>query len=387
MPVIEVHETKIPLIAGLTSVILFSIALFCAVLSSAVKGDIPSAVICTLIFGAFILAGNYLIADYFRRKLLLYPDHLTYTPAVGKTRTISYQEIQVLKWQAERCVLYSREGKRLAAFETNMTDSLNAVCYLNSKGIFIDEKQNPRFKNADAKKQADIAYISSRWTKEQIMKEKKAVRIIGIALLLLTASSFLLSMKWRIFVYALTLLFSYSLYLYFYPKMIFKESKKCDEYHIAFPAWAVWLCFLFLIPISSNLNFRENMWLLLSLILTGLLSIPYFLIQMIRKKRESLLKMAGIIFLLFFFAFLSTPAINYAATFSSPSHETVFISEKEIHRNSHNTTSYYFHFTWQDKEQNMQVSKSLYNSLKEGDPVRICIRKSIFGMEYYILHK
>ncbi len=133
MPVIEVHETKIPLIAGLTSVILFSIALFCAVLSSAVKGDILSAVICTLIFGAFILAGNYLIADYFRRKLLLYPDHLTYTPAVGKTRTISYQEIQVLKWRAERCVLYSQEGKRLAAFETNMTDSLNAVCYLNSK--------------------------------------------------------------------------------------------------------------------------------------------------------------------------------------------------------------------------------------------------------------
>ncbi len=219
------------------------------------------------------------------------------------------------------------------------------------------------------------------------MKEKKAVRIIGIALLLLAASSLLMPMKWTVFVCALTLLFSYSLYLYFYPKMIFKESKKCDEYHIAFPAWAVWLCFLFLIPISSNLNFRENMWLLLSLILTGLLSIPYFLIQMIRRKKESVLKMAGIIFLLFFFAFLSTPAINYATAFGSPSHETVFISEKETHRNSHNTTSYFFHFTWQDKEQNMQVSESLYNSLKEGDPVRICIRKSIFGMEYYILHK
>ncbi len=120
------------------------------------------------------------------------------------------------------------------------------------------------------------------------MKEKKAVRIIGIALLLLAASSLLMPMKWTVFVCVLTLLFSYSLYLYFYPRIIFEESKKCDEYHIAFPAWAVWLCFLFLIPISSNLNFRENMWLLLSLILTGLLSIPYFLIQMIRKKRESL---------------------------------------------------------------------------------------------------
>jgi len=388
MPIIEVHETKIPLIVGLSSVILFSIALFCAVLSSVVEDDdIQYAVICTLIFGTFILVGCYLIADYFRRKLLLYPDHLTYTPAVGKTRTISYQEIRSLKLRAERCVLYSQEGKKLAVFETNMTGSLNAVCYLNSKGIFIDEKQNPRSKNAEAKKQADIAYISSRWTKEQIMKEKKAVRIIGTTLLLLAASSLLLPMKWTVFVCALTLLFSYSLYLYFYPRMIFEESKKCDEYHIAFPAWAAWLCALSLMLISSNLNFGENMWLLFSLILTGLLSIPYFLIQMIRRKKESLLKITGMIFLLFFFTLPCTPAINYAATFSSPSHETVFISEKETHRNSRSGTSYYFCFTWQDKEQNMQVSESLYNSLKEGDPVRICIRKSIFGMEYYILHK
>lgn len=57
------------------------------------------------------------------------------------------------------------------------------------------------------------------------------------------------------------------------------------------------------------------------------------------------------------------------------------IPEKEKHRGSH-TAHYYVTAIWRDERQRMTVSKSLYESVSPGDSVRVCLRKSIFGVEY-----
>lgn len=393
MEILTVHESKFLLIISILCSVLFGLCWFFSAKAGLTNHDIETLIICSLVFGGFTVLGIFLLINFFRRKLILYADHLSYTPGLGKTKTFSYHAIDLIILKMERCILYDSSRKKLASFEINMPGSPDALYYLAQKGITIENKNLSTPFLSDAKSRSDSynsyieGYISNRWSPERIAKEKKITRILAFVLVIFCAVSLFLPLKWLLSVQVLILLSLYFIYLFLYPKITVENVKKDDYTRIPLPFWSLAPSFLVIFAFITNVNIKEGAWLSHSIIMMLLLLIPYFLVLAVRKIKMRLSNFLAMAFFIFILAFVFSPAINYAATFDKPIHETVTVLAKKENHSSRSGTKRYFYFIWQGKEQSMLVSESLYDSASEGDTVRLCINKSIFGMEYYKLHE
>lgn len=393
MEILTVRESKFLLVISIICSVLFGLSWFFSAIAGIKNHDLTTLIICSLVFGSAAILGILLLINFFRRKLILYADHLSYTPGLGKTKTFSYHAIDHIILKMERCILYDSSRKKLASFEINMPGSLDALYYLAQKGITIENKNLSIPFLSDAKSRSDSYnsyinnYISTKWSPERIAKEKKITRILGFVLVILCAAALLLPLKLLLSVQVLILLFHYFIYLFLYPKMTMENVKKDDLTRISLPFWSLAPGFLVIFAFITNMNIKEGAWLSHTIIMMILLLIPYFLVLAVRKIKMRLSNLLAMVFFIFMLAFVSSPAINYAATFDKPIHETVTVLAKKENHSSRSGTKRYFYFIWQGKEHSMLVSESLYNSADEGNTVRLCINKSIFGMEYYKLHE
>lgn len=107
-------------------------------------------------------------------------DMLSYTPAIGRTRSFHYSDIKQITLDITTSVkLISHEGKRLAVFELNMPGSIPALSYLESLGI--PSKKSRLAQRLSEKKSACMKeekdYILSHCDEETILREKKVCRI------------------------------------------------------------------------------------------------------------------------------------------------------------------------------------------------------------------
>ncbi len=186
-------------------------------------------------------------------------------------------------------------------------------------------------------------------------------------------------------VWILILLFNYGMFLVFYPKMILEKEKDCDAHHLPFPVLSSGISLLFLLTFSDTLNVEAGKWLPMSAVCLLVLLLPFLLILHIRRIRVRPLSLLLTVILLAFLSFALFLPVNYITAAGRPVHESVTILEKEKHRGSH-TTHYYVTAIWRDERQKMTVPKSLYESVSQGDSVRVCLRKSIFGVEYWQVH-
>ena len=104
----------------------------------------------------------------------------------------------------------------------------------------------------------------------------------------------------------------------------------------------------------------------------------------LRRIKEHPLLLIGLAAVLFFLSFFLMPAACYV-TSGKPVHDTVIVLDKDSYRGSH-TTSYDIVVVWRGREQKMDVSNSLYKSVEIGDTVRVCVRKSLLGIEIWRVH-
>ena len=51
------------------------------------------------------------------------------------------------------------------------------------------------------------------------------------------------------------------------------------------------------------------------------------------------------------------------------------------------TLDYYIYADWREDNQQFSVSPDEYKAIREGDCVQICLRRSIFGLHYWNVHK
>ena len=136
-----VREPKLPLLVGILGSIFFTpfysgCILYSIYYSLNILDFLGLAAVYTLSFGLLCFCSFYLILSYFRRKLVIDGCMLSYTPAIGRTRTFHYSDIAQITLDIQTSVkLISHEGKRLAVFELNMLESIPALSYLESLGI------------------------------------------------------------------------------------------------------------------------------------------------------------------------------------------------------------------------------------------------------------
>ncbi len=88
---------------------------------------------------------------------------------------------------------------------------------------------------------------------------------------------------------------------------------------------------------------------------------------------------------LLFLSFYLLPAACYVTSYK-PVHDTVTVLYMDVYQGSR-TTSYDIFVVWRGREQKMDVSRKLYQSVAPGDTVTVCSRKSFWGMEIWQVHR
>lgn len=137
---IVVKESKLPLIVGIISSIIFTLFLIFSLLTSIFNKDWFTIIFCTITFGSLDSLAIYLILDYHNRKLILYEDHFTYTTFLGNTISYLYSQIQHIEESYTTSTNYkiiSHNGKKIASFEDNMLNSILAISFLKEQGILF----------------------------------------------------------------------------------------------------------------------------------------------------------------------------------------------------------------------------------------------------------
>lgn len=379
-----VREPKLPLLIGILGNVFFIPLYIVSIVYSVYISPnflelLGMAAIFTLSFGLLCFCSFYLILSYVRRKLVINGGMLSYTPAIGRTRSFHYSDIAQITLDIQTSVkLKSHEGKRLAVFELNMLESVPALSYLESLGIPAKKsrlaerlsERNP----ARVKEEKD--YILSHWDEETIIREKKVCRIIYFALAALFLLSFLMPQNLKLACLIFIPHFCYGMYLFLYPKM---TSERTDSYQISFPFFLCLIDLLLLFTFGKTLNMKYTAFFVIyTLILTGC----YLLTLLIRKRKEHIGKFLSVLCAVLFLSLLSSPAINAVTTFEQGSCETVRVLGFERFVDEHHLV-----VEVQDISQSFVVSGELSSSVAENDFVTLCRRKSIFGVEWIELYK
>lgn len=144
-----------------------------------------------------------------------------------------------------------------------------------------------------------------------------------------------------------------------------------------------------LILCLSNLNVYECSFIVytkIAICIMIVLVIPYFIKSSKTKTPQRLRRKISVVFAVFVLSFGITFPVNYLLTFAKPVHETITITDKEINT-AGKTLDYYLYGNWKGEEERFSVSRSVYGRSSIGDIRKICIKHSIFGLEYYTIHE
>ncbi|WP_290773509.1 hypothetical protein [Anaerofustis sp.] len=397
---IKVHETKIPLVVGGICSIIFLIMFILSLISAITNKDTVLIIISILVFGGFTLLGIYLLFDYFRRSLILYSTHITYTPAIGKTKTFYYNEITSVKFMAKGTTLqyriYSNENI-LASFELNMKNVELALEYFEQRNITIEKADVFKYgnkldkikENLQRNKENEGNYIKNTWSKERLNKEHRIIKIIRYLIPPLIILSFFLSAKVSFILLISLLLIIWIMYIILYPKLAFEvsEKDKASNLRFQFPFISSAIIVVILLKSTDVINETNKEFFGYIIIFSIILMISYFVMLFIKRRKENTGKILLVLLGTFIISISIVRPINYVLTTGVIGHKTVKISDKSIY-NSKNGTDYTLEVILKNNtRESMNVSKSLYNSVDINDNVKICKRRSLIGYDYCTLHK
>ncbi|MGS5516273.1 hypothetical protein AB8L61_09845 [Clostridioides difficile] len=229
-------------------------------------------------------------------------------------------------------------------------------------------------------------FIKNHWDLTVIEKERNVVRIIRYFLTTLAIVAFFLPTKPKFSIYIFISLFCWIMYLLLYPKMPMEMPKKSDlkKYYIPFPFTACVLSIMILL-LSTNLLYtstKERFTFVFIYMI--ILFIPYILMLISKKIRETKFIILLVLFSTFILSFSTTPALNYVATLDKPEIEFVKVIDK-VSISSRSGKEHYFKIEADNKIKRMKVSNKMYKSINRNKLVKLCKRKSIFGYEYWAL--
>lgn len=392
MEPIRVTPTKLALFIGILDEAFFvPILLFSAYLLLQ-ESNFTTLIICSAVFGVFILVGLILIYSYFREKLIFSQNSFTYRPLFGTTKTIYYYEVQTLKVGATSqygtdFIFISHEGKHLANFSSNMYNYEEALQFLQLRGIKFEQSKARERKFTAREKERKQAleeniYISMNWSPEQMEKERKINRLLRFGLALVLILSFFLPLNLRLWCYIILLLTIYGMILWFYPKM----TGDSDSYHLPFPWITCFATFILVIYWGTGFDIDENGIYPIFFTYYIVMLLLYFMTLLIKKRKEKISKILWLIFGITMFAFGILFVFPVASTFDHVTQTPVTVVDKYYVENS-KYNSYYVLIECSGEYRNFQVPVILYRTTEPGGTLVLYQGESIFGIRWSALFK
>ncbi|EQF24394.1 putative membrane protein [Clostridioides difficile CD160] len=231
-----------------------------------------------------------------------------------------------------------------------------------------------------------LEFIKNHWDLTAIEKERNIAHIIRYTLTTLAVIAFFLPTKIKFSIHIFVSLFCWIMYLLLYPKMPMEMPKKRNlrKYYIPFPFTACVLSIMLLL-LSTNLLYTSTKekfsFVFIYMII---LFVPYVLMLISKKIRETKFIILLVLFSTFILSFSTTPALNYIATLDNPKTEFVKVIDK-VSISSRSGKEHYFKIEVGNEIKRMKVSNKMYKSTNKNKLVQLCKGKSIFGYEYWTL--
>ena len=365
------------------------------------KNDGVMLVTCTVMEIIITVVLTYGIIKYYRRKIILTNEGVEYIPTFGKRKNYLYREIgfvQLDKMNDENYTIFSKEGKKIASFNNGYEGIEEAIIAFKGNGVEIKEKENGRFDNwilntrnkIEKNREDEIKHIKRKDRLAQINKEKEMIRKLNIAMWVISIVALFLGTRIRSIVWSAELLFIWGLYIYLYPKMVVEVPTKTKDgrefhYEIPYASAIIALLMLYNLPKLNYVNYDEiKFGLIYFLILFAI----YMIMLKKRRIREKTSKMFTVAMAILLIIVCTTDHLNNALTFTPENHETVIALEKDTSRSAKGLRRYYADVVIDGKKENASISAAIYNSLENlPEAVVKCNRKSIFGCEYYKIHR
>ena len=365
------------------------------------KNDGVMLLTCTVMEIIITVVLTYGIIKYYRRKIILTNEGVEYIPTFGKKKTYIYNEVdfvQLDKLNDENYTIFSKEGKKIASFNNGYEGIEEAIIAFKGNGVEIKEKENGKIDNwilntrnkIEKNREDEIKHIKRKDRLAQINKEKEMIRKLNIAMWVISIVALFLGTRIRSIVWSAELLFIWGLYIYLYPKMVVElptKTKDGREFHYEIPYASAIIALLMLYNLPK-LNYVNHSEVKFGVIYFLILFSIYMIMLKKRKIREKTGKMATVALAMLLIIVCTTDHLNNALTFTPENHETVIALEKDTSRSAKGLRRYYADVVIDGKKENASISAAIYNSLENlPETVVKCNRKSIFGCEYYKIHR
>ena len=395
-----IRLNKLTKIIGLITTTIFSVI----VLAMLITGNIGAA-IC---FAPFVVLGIILILAYKKQTIVVEKDELVFNYLIKKTQRVKYKDIrcilEVPLSDRTQVALIDKRYNRIITLDIMLAnyEVLYMVLLENdietvNFGELVEQNKDVS-KYASALNWIERNYYKSVFNeeetakkiakfkkKEELNKTKKIIKIIGWILIFANVVAYFTNGKVMMIIFMAVLLFTYALYVKYYPYIYIEvTTKKGQEQVFQLPFMGAAIALLLSLNLGKIFNYDFGSFMKITAIITVILIVP-FLIKSSRSdvKQRFARKLSGV-FAAFLIAFAITFPINFLLTVDGTTHEEVIVTDKHI--SSGKTRDRELYVERNGDREIYTVSRSEYESTSIGDKKRICIRKSMLGLEYSTLH-
>ena len=397
-----IRTSKAVKIIGVIDTVIFSLVVLILIMT----GNIFGAVC----FMPFVVLGILLILAYKRQRIIIEEDKLTFYYLIKKEQQISYSDIHCLLLiplnNRIQKALIDKQYNRLVTLDETMTNLDALYDILKQKGIQILDFGKMTERNQNVSKYWKVLTRMERYyyksidnenkTIENMSKEKagfniakikKKLKITEWILIFCDVAAFFIGGKVKLILVIAVLLFSYGIYIKYYPYVYVEtHSKKIQGLAFQMPVFGPAMALLLGVATLNIYSYDFGTYIKLTVFVTVILSIPYVIKSSRITVPQRIARKASVFLAAFTMAFSITFPINFLLTFEAPIHETTIITDKYMNT-SGKTVDYYLYGIWNGKEEKISVSGSEDKRASIGDRRRICINHSILGLEYYTVHK
>lgn len=395
-----IRLSKLTKIIGIITAGLFSLI----VLVMLITGNVGAA-IC---FIPFVVLGVALILAYKKQTIIVNEDGLIFNYLIKEMQHIKYKDIKCILViplnNRTQVALIDKKYNRITTLDIMLVNYENLYVALLENGIETVDFGELVEQNKDVSKYVTalnwiernyykslynedetIKKMSKLKKKEEINKTKKTVKILGWLLIFADVAAYFVGGKGMMIIFIAVLLFTYALYVKYYPYIYLEvTTKKGQEQAYQLPFMGAAVAFLLLLNLSKLFNYEFGSFMKITAIITAILAMPFLIKSSRIDVKQRLTRKLLVVFAAFTIAFTITFPINFLLTFDGTTHEDVTVTDKNISVGKTRDRELYVERNGDRKIYN--VSRSEYESTSIGDKKKICIRRSILGLEYSTLH-
>ena len=382
----EVREGKTPLVLGWMLIILglFFVLICCVSGSWAVF-----AILAVFILLPCFVTGYYCVSSYYRRRLAVNSTTLVYTTGFGRTREFSLSDIQtarvtVMNYSATIRLL-NHDGKTLARLESNMfgfdvlADYLEAHKLLSLSGLNQEQFDKDHWEYTH---------------KNQINLGLWGLRVLSLALLALT-TYLLFQVKLRyVSILCTTVPLLFFVYYACFPNVIVWDKPRYStpewrKAHISFPFlfFLLWELAAFMASDLAYPLVYVSPW---QPVVLGCVVLTLFFLVLWRRTPQHRRNAGTVVMLLFCGLFLAAVAafhLPYATYLPDKTHEQAVVLDTRQYTDNEGSINYYVTVDYQGKAYELSVSSLLFDMARNNYPLELCIRNSLVGIDFLMLHK